>query len=616
VIDTSFCGVYDLLTIGDDTCINSRTQLLGYRVEDGMLVIGAIDIGSRCYIGTHSCIGINTKMGDDCRLGNNSMLPDGTVMAASESRRGSPAEPAEVVVPEINEEAAARRNPLLFGLLYFIASEIIGDLLLMTLVPPLLILLTVYLNFGLAWTIAAAYLALPLNLVVFGVMIAGIKSLIMFRAKPGVYSVESWYCLRRWMVNLVYRFAGQMMYTVYATIYLPPWLRLLGAKVGRHAEVAMVGQLTPDLIEIGEGSFFADGSTIGGRQFYRGHVQYGINRIGARSFVGNSANLPIGASIGDNSLLGVLSTPEHSDTSHIPDNTEWLGSPPFQLPRRPSLEGFNDTQLYKPTLKLYVQRCFFDAVRILYPFYVGLTSFLALAAFLIFGFLYLKLWAMLVLVPVVSTTIAMAAALSVYVVKRVMIGKYKPIVKPLWSTYVWRNEVLNGAYEAVGAPIMSATMGTPFYCWYLRLLGAKIGKHAFIQTTFISEFELVDIGDYVALNFMSVVQNHLFEDRIMKASHLKIGDECTVGNMGVVLYDTVMRPGSSIDSLSLLMKGEKLPPNSRWHGIPTRPVRGPATAAVVPVVPVKYDLPKPTRSKRSRRLLRVAVSLFATTTIT
>ena len=50
------------------------------------------------------------------------------------------------------------------GLLYFIASEIIGDLMLMTLLPPMLILLAVYLNFGLAWAIAAAYLGLPVNL--------------------------------------------------------------------------------------------------------------------------------------------------------------------------------------------------------------------------------------------------------------------------------------------------------------------------------------------------------------------------------------------------------------------------------------------------------------------
>ena len=66
-------------------------------------MIGRIDIGSRCFIGTHSSIGINTRMGDDCRLGDNSMLPDGAVMAAGESRRGSPAEPAEVELPEIDE---------------------------------------------------------------------------------------------------------------------------------------------------------------------------------------------------------------------------------------------------------------------------------------------------------------------------------------------------------------------------------------------------------------------------------------------------------------------------------------------------------------------------------
>jgi non-ribosomal peptide synthetase-like protein len=431
-----------------------------------------------------------------------------------------------------------------------------------------------------------------------------------------VHSVESWYCLRRWMVDLVYRFAGTMMYTIYATIYLPPWLRLLGAKVGKHAELAMVGQLTPDLTEIGEGSFFADGSTIGGRRFYRGHVQHGVNRIGARTFVGNSANLPIGTSIGDNSLLGVLSTPEHSGISHIPDNSEWLGSPPFQLPRRPSLDGFNDAQLFKPTWKLYVQRCFFDALRIMFPFYVGMTGFLAFAAYLVFGFLYLELWAVLALLPVVSTAIAMAAVLSTWVVKKVMIGRYKPIVHPLWSTYIWRNEVLNGAYEAVAAPIMATMTGTPFYSWYLRLMGAQIGKHCFIQTTFISEWELVDIGDYVALNFMSVVQNHLFEDRIMKASHLKICDECTVGSMAVVLYDTIMHQGSSIEPLSLLMKGEKLPPNTSWHGIPTRPKRGPSSGAVEPVLPVKPGSSQPARAKRRRRILRVAVSLLVSLIVT
>jgi hypothetical protein len=47
--------------------------------------------------------------------------------------------------------------------------------------------------------------------------------------------------------------------------------------------------MTPDLVEIGDESFFADGSMVGGRRFYKGQVQYAHNKIGKRSFVGNNA---------------------------------------------------------------------------------------------------------------------------------------------------------------------------------------------------------------------------------------------------------------------------------------------------------------------------------------
>ena len=584
IIDTSLCGVYDLLTIGDDTCIGSRTQLLGYKVDDGMLIIGSIEIGSRCYIGSHSAIGVNTRMGDDARLDDLSLLHDGATMEAGEQRRGSPAEKGDVNLPEIDELGICQRRPFLWGMLYFLASEIVGDLMLLTLIPPLLIVAAAYLYLGVAGAIATAYLSIPLNLFLFCVTSAGIKAFVMRRTEPGIYAVESFYFLRKWMLDIVFRGSGAVMYTMYATIYLAPWLRLLGAKVGRRAELAMVGQMTPDLVEIGDESFFADGATVGGRRYFRGYVEIGVNRIGRRTFVGNSSLLPVGSSLGDNSLLGVMSICPGPAGSTAPDNTDWLGSPPFQLPQRKKVEGFDVSQTYRPTWKLYILRLFIDAIRITLPYYIGVTGLLVFGGFAIFGFLNLPLWSMAVLLPLVSTSIAFASALAVVAVKKLLIGTFHPIVKPLWSVYVWLNEVVNGAFETIGAPVLASMMGTPFFSWYLRLLGCKIGKHTFIQTTYFSEFDLVEIGDYVALNYGVVVQNHLFEDRIMKSSRLKIGDECSIGNMSVVLYDTEMKPGSSVDSLSLLMKGETLPPHTRWIGIPTRQVKQRALAAPVPVM--------------------------------
>jgi non-ribosomal peptide synthetase-like protein len=132
--------------------------------------------------------------------------------------------------------------------------------------------------------------------------------------------------------------------------------------------------------------------------------------------------------------------------------------------------------------------------------------------------------------------------------------------------------MVNGAYESVVAPVLAILLGTPFAAPLLRLMGCRIGRHTYLGTTLMSEFDLVEIGDHAALNQGVVLQNHLFEDRVFKSSHLTIGPEVSVGNMTVVLYDTAVGRGAAIGPLSLLMKGETLTAGSRWQGIPTERV--------------------------------------------
>jgi non-ribosomal peptide synthetase-like protein len=177
-------------------------------------------------------------------------------------------------------------------------------------------------------------------------------------------------------------------------------------------------------------------------------------------------------------------------------------------------------------------------------------------------------WVSILLIPVIAIGLLLGVCFSVVIVKNAFMGVYKPVIKPLWSPYVWVNEAVNGTYESVISPLLMAMLGTPFLAPFLRLLGVKIGKNVFIETLLLGEFDLVEIGDYAALNFDVIVQNHLFEDRIFKSSSLKIGKNCSIGNMAVVLYDTEMGDGSSIGPLSLLMKGEKITEMSKWEGIP------------------------------------------------
>ncbi|MDH3584089.1 MAG: amino acid adenylation domain-containing protein, partial [Phycisphaerae bacterium] len=569
IIDTPFFGAFDLVTIGDGSCIGSETQLLGYRVESGKLRFGSVTIGRRCFVGIHSALGLDTEMGDGARLGDLSLLPDSAVMEADQTRAGSPARTAEVPVPDTAAADAGPRRPVLLGLGHFVAIELLGLVLTAVLVPLVFVVVAAEVAGG-PWLLAVAVVGLaPLGALLVGLLVPVLKRLVLRELRPGVYPVESLTFLRIWAVDALMTFSRIALRPLYTTIYLPPWLRLLGGQIGPRAEISTVSQLRPDLVDIAAESFFADGSIIGGRRFWAGRVQYGPMRIGYRSFIGNNAILPQGAALGDGCLLGVLSAPP-SGSPQTPDGTEWLGSPSFRLPHRRKVGGFDDTLTFRPTRRLYALRLMIDAIRFIVPYCLGAIGLLAFVAIVSAADGWVPLWGALAAAPVAGLASALLVALGVVVFKRLLFWRYKPEIKPLWSNYVWWNEAVNGAYESAGAPALAPLLGTPWFAFYLRLLGCRIGRDVFIETTLFSEFDLVEIGDRAALNAGVVVQNHLFEDRIMKSSRLSIGDDCSVGNMAVVLYDTRMESGSSIGPLSLLMKGETLPPGTEWVGIPTR----------------------------------------------
>jgi non-ribosomal peptide synthetase-like protein len=567
-LDTAHCSSFDLVSIGDDTSIGADTQLLGCRIENGHLMIGHIEIGSRCFVGTHSALGLDVRMGDDARLDDQSLLPDGATLAAGEEARGAPAQTALVPVPMGRSRRPGRATQTLF----VVAALLVGfALTLISTIPgvgALVLCLLVLRDGELAFMIAFAAVAGPLFVLVTALWIAFLKALLMRRAKPGIYPLYSAYYLRHWLAHGLMRLTRLVLLPLFTTLYLPPFMRLLGARVGAHAEMSTVFSFTPDLLTAGDGSFFADGCYLGGRRVHRGYFELAPNRVGERSFVGNGAILPPGTGLGDDCLLGVLSLPP-VQRGMTPSGTDWLGSPAFQLPNRQRVAGFDERTTFRPTRKLYLQRALIDAARILIPSgtIFGLAS--STTTVLFHGFNAYGAAAAFALAPFLGLAASAVAVAIVVALKWSVMGTFRPVIVPLWCPYVWLNEMINGAYESIMAPVVAICFGTPFAAPLLRLLGCRIGRHCYIATNLFSEFDLVEIGDHVALNGGAIIQNHLFEDRIMKSSRLRIDDGCSVGNMAAVLYDAHMEHDAVLGPLSLLMKGEVLPAGTRWQGIPT-----------------------------------------------
>lgn len=570
---TQYVQITDLLTIGDDTSIGVDAQLPGYYIDKGMLHIGSISIGNRCFIGTKSVMNNNTVLEDDALLDEFSMIPSGVTVPEREEWAGSP---ASYVQHNLSDREPSRPESktaaFIHGLLYAMSVIFfIPAVPMLAGLPSGMAILYLDRTHSNGWVLAAFPFATALFTVLLCSLTALLKRIVLPCMNPGEYNVHSLLHVRKWFVDSLMQVCLEMAHPLYATLYLPPWFRLLGVKLGRRVEISTVAHITPDLLSIGSESFIADSACIGPTRVHLGRMTVEQTSIGSRTFVGNSALIPAGTSVGDGYLIGVMSMPPSPKALEANPATSWLGSPSVLLPRRQESASFPESVIFNPPWYLYLVRGAIEFFRVTLP---SSLFILTIGTFIHFSTLVYRttsLAAVLCLYPaiyILSSCFTLGIAVAI---KWLVMGKYRPCTRPLWSSFVWRTEMVTAIHECFAVPaFLNSLQGTPFLAPYFRLMGSKIGKRVLMETTQITEFDLVHIGDDASLNSNCTIQTHLFEDRVMKTSDLWIGDKSYIGPMAVALYDSEIQEGASLDGLSLLMKGENLPAWTRWEGIPAR----------------------------------------------
>ncbi|HEY2252014.1 MAG TPA: Pls/PosA family non-ribosomal peptide synthetase, partial [Planctomycetaceae bacterium] len=573
-LGTHLATAFDLLSIGDDASIGTDAALLAHTVRDGQLILAPISIGQRCCVGNRAVVAGGAMLEDDSRLAELSLLPGGNTIPAGQTWCGSPAR--QIALSSVSPDPIARPGwgtRFVFGMLHALGVLIVPVFVICAIFPGMLLMH--YLNIideyyyylVLAPLVAVSFVVLLcLEIVVF-------KWLMLGRVRPGRYSLFSGFYLRKRFVDQLMELSLDVLSPLYSTIYLAPWYRMLGARLGERAEISTASFISPDLLSIDDEGFIADCVSLGAGRVEHNSLTIARTHVGRRSFIGNSAVLPPGSIIGDNCLIGCLSSPPPRGQA-AQNGTSWLGSPGFHLPHRQKHgDEFSEETTFNPTPQLRLQRAAIEFFRVIGSStgFIILTSVLLSAVILIRDAHSDAHW--LLLFPLLYAAAGTGACAIVIALKWILLGKFRPGEKPLWSTFIWRNELVTSLHENLSDPFLVEKLrGTPFIAWFFRLLGAKIGKRAYIDTTCFTEYDLVHLGNDVALNSDATVQTHLFEDRVMKMSDVHIGNGCSVGVQSLVLYDTTMQPGSSLGDLSLLMKNEELPASTAWQGIPARPV--------------------------------------------
>jgi non-ribosomal peptide synthetase-like protein len=557
--------VTGMLTLGHRCSIEPEVDLTGHWIDGDQFHVGRIEVG------TDATVGARTTLLPGAVIGKNADVAPGSAVVgkvkSGQYWKGSPAVKSGKARHPWPEERP-RRAPVWVAM-FGVTSVLLGSLPLVALAAGLAVLgwavrhtatLSDALLPAALWTPVATLTAVVVYalLTVIGVRVL---SLGLYEGYHPVRSRVGW---QVWATERLMDAARNYLFPIYASLLTPVWLRLLGAKIGRGTEIS-TALLTPKFTVVEDGAFLADDTMVASYELGGGWIHVAKATIGKRAFLGNSGITQPGRRVPDDGLVAVLSATPHKAKA----GSSWLGSPPIRLRRQPT--AADALRTFHPSLRLKILRGLVETCRLLpliVTFAIG-VAVLGTLQFLTAEFGYL--WAALAGGVVLLVTGAVAGGIAV-VAKWLWVGRIRAVEHPLWSSFVWRNEVSDTFVETVAAPWFArAASGTPVMNLWLRSLGAKIGRGVWCETYWLPEADLVSLGNGATVNRGCVVQTHLFHDRIMRLDTVVLEDGATLGPHCVALPAARIGAGATVGPASLVMRGDEVPASSRWQGNPIAP---------------------------------------------
>lgn len=555
--------VTGMAVIGSNASIERGVDMAGYWIDGGVLTIGSIDIGSHATVGARSTLLPGAHIGTAAEVAPGTcvsgFVPDGQHWTGSPMRhvgvagKGWPETPA----PQRSARVERLRYPLsLFGLVPIMALSALPAELLIFMAGRGSGDLESTLQTVAVWT----PLAVVLTLMTYLFLTAGLVRLLSRLIAPGFHPSAGPAAWAAWLIDLLLTRALKLAYAIYASLFTPRWMRLLGAKVGKGVEISTV-ETMPRLTNIQDRSFLADHSLVSFKRARGGWLQFGQASVGEKSFLGNSAVVGPGRRMPDKSLIAVLS----SVPDDMPEGTSWFGRPPIKLTR--PVDHSDPSRTYNPPRRLLAARGAVEACRIVPSI---ITAWLGLVALYVLASTYSQSGLMITILlsgPVLLCT-AVASCLVALAAKWALVGRFRPSAHPLWSSFVWRNELADVFTESLAGELIGMSVGTPIINLWLRCMGTKVGRRVWCETRRLPEFDLITLRDGVTVNRGCVLQTHLFHDRIMRMDEINLGMNSTLGPNSIVLPGSSVGSGATVGAASLVMLSEAVPADSKWAGNP------------------------------------------------
>ncbi len=131
----------------------------------------------------------------------------------------------------------------------------------------------------------------------------------------------------------------------------------------------------------------------------------------------------------------------------------------------------------------------------------------------------------------------------------------------------------NGLFYLVRFTVLPFVTLTPFGIWFLRAMGMKIGRNAFVNTEYISDPMLLSLGERAALGGSVRIFAHYGGGGNLVIAPVSVGPGATVGLGATVMGDVEIGAGAVVLPHSVLLPGSRVGRCETWGGVPARPIR-------------------------------------------
>ena len=111
---------------------------------------------------------------------------------------------------------------------------------------------------------------------------------------------------------------------------------------------------------------------------------------------------------------------------------------------------------------------------------------------------------------------------------------------------------------------------TPFGIWFLKAMRMTIGRHAFINTEYISDPQLISIGEDATIGGSVRIFAHYGGGGYLVVAPVVIGDRATIGVAATVMGDVEVGRGATVLPHSVLLPGSRVGESETWGGVPAR----------------------------------------------